>query len=377
LSAPVKRGRGRPRKEAAPAEAVVAPAVVATTAPAPKARSKRKATADAIVVEDAASVPAAAADVAATSSRPAKRAKGSVKKAPSSKAAAGAASAAPTSVPTDGFKHGTLTRDFENSLLVARGLDLLSSSTFLFGVDEAGRGPLAGPVVCAAVHIPADVCIEGLHDSKLMSSEERERAFASLTTHPRVHFAISTIEHDEIDRINILEATLKGMTEATAALAAKLSSASASASKAVAAAGGPSSPVQPSLVLVDGNRLPKSILQPAEFVIKGDSKSYSIAGASILAKVTRDRLMDAHHATWPQYNFAQHKGYGVAAHMSAIWKHGPCPIHRRTFAPMKHMTPKSDASAADAAAAADASGAAAADVETTLGKRKSAGRKQK
>ncbi|KAL6784742.1 hypothetical protein ACKKBF_B03035 [Auxenochlorella protothecoides x Auxenochlorella symbiontica] len=186
------------------------------------------------------------------------------------------------------------------------------------GVDEAGRGPLAGPVVAAACIIPPDVTIPGLDDSKVMSEEGRETAYDLLTQHPAVEWAVAVVPVEVIDGINILQAALKAMVEAVDALPAGY----------------------PDYVLVDGNRLPKDMdRERSAAIIKGDSKSIPIAAASILAKVTRDRLMVSLHQQHPEYGFDQHKGYGVPAHIAAIRQHGPCPAHRRTFAPVKTWWP--------------------------------------
>ncbi|PRW34053.1 Ribonuclease HII [Chlorella sorokiniana] len=185
------------------------------------------------------------------------------------------------------------------------------------GVDEAGRGPLAGPVVAAACVVPAHVEISGIDDSKKLSAEQREALYEQLTTHPEVLWAAKVIEASEIDEINILQAAMKAMEGAAAGLRQK-----------------------PDFLLVDGNRLPKAFdPERARPVVKGDSKSFCIAAASVIAKVTRDRLMLALHKQYPQYNFAGHKGYCVPEHVEAIRQHGPCPQHRRTFAPIKTWYP--------------------------------------
>lgn len=190
--------------------------------------------------------------------------------------------------------------------------------TTIAGVDEAGRGPLAGPVTAAAVIFPAEWIhdglpaeLEGLNDSKQLSETQRERFFTALTENRSVHHAIAIIEAGVIDAINILQATHRAMNEALAQL----------------------SPT-PAHVLVDGLRV-KSLRFPQTPLVKGDARSYSIAAASVLAKVTRDRLMVGYDAEFPGYGFAGHKGYGTPAHLAAIARHGPCPIHRRSFAPLK------------------------------------------
>jgi ribonuclease HII len=186
--------------------------------------------------------------------------------------------------------------------------------TRLAGVDEAGRGPLAGPVVAAAVCLPrgwlADglpEALEGLNDSKQLTPSRRERYFAALTTHPEVRFGIGQVEAGRIDEINILQATHVAMNLALAHL----------------------NPA-PDHALVDGHPV-RTLRFPQTALVKGDSRSYSIAAASVLAKVTRDRLMVEYHRQFPAYGFAEHKGYGTPQHLAALAEHGPCPIHRRSF----------------------------------------------
>jgi ribonuclease HII len=186
------------------------------------------------------------------------------------------------------------------------------------GVDEAGRGPLAGPVVAAAAVLPAKWAesglpreLNGLNDSKQLTRIQRESFFAFLTSCGEVEFAIAQTDAMQIDEINILRATHQAMNAALAEL----------------------NP-QPQHALVDG-RAVKTMRVPQTAIIKGDARSYSIAAASVLAKVTRDRLMLEFDRQWPAYGFAGHKGYGTARHLAAIAAHGPCPIHRKSFAPMK------------------------------------------
>lgn len=190
--------------------------------------------------------------------------------------------------------------------------------TLVAGVDEAGRGPLAGPVVAAAVILPAtwadggfDPRLFDLNDSKQLTEAQRENFFQIITTHPDLRYAIAIVDAATIDRINILQATHRAMNEALAQLQP-----------------------QPEHVLVDGRPV-KSMTLPQTALVKGDSRSYSIAAASVLAKVTRDRMMLEFDAKFPGYGFAVHKGYGVPQHLAAIEKLGPCPIHRMTFAPLK------------------------------------------
>ena len=186
------------------------------------------------------------------------------------------------------------------------------------GVDEAGRGPLAGPVVAAAVILPQawrdggfDERLRDLNDSKQLTEAQREAFFAILTAHPEIRHGIATVDAAVIDRINILQATHRAMNEALAQFQPP-----------------------PEHVLVDGRSV-KSMKFPQTALVKGDSLSYSIAAASVLAKVTRDRLMLELDVEFPGYGFAAHKGYGTPQHLAAIAEHGPCPIHRRSFAPIK------------------------------------------
>ena len=186
------------------------------------------------------------------------------------------------------------------------------------GVDEAGRGPLAGPVVAAAAVLPPKWAesglpheLEGLNDSKQLTAAQREKFSACLTACPEVQFAIAQVGAGQIDAINILRATHRAMNDALA----KLQPA-------------------PQHALVDGRPV-KTMLVPQTAIVKGDARSYSIAAASVLAKVARDRLMLEFDRQWPKYGFAEHKGYGTAQHLAAIATHGPCPIHRRSFAPLR------------------------------------------
>jgi len=190
--------------------------------------------------------------------------------------------------------------------------------TLLAGVDEAGRGPLAGPIVAAAAVLPAEWIKDGmpetfsrLNDSKKLTEKIREELFRDIESEPRIRKAVAIIDSETIDRINILQATHRAMNEAIAKL---------------------NPPAE--YALIDGTPV-KSLTLPQTAIVKGDSKSYSIAAASILAKVTRDRLMIEYHKHWPEYGFSRHKGYGTAAHMAAIETHGPSPIHRRSFAPLR------------------------------------------
>jgi ribonuclease HII len=174
------------------------------------------------------------------------------------------------------------------------------------GVDEAGRGPLAGPVCAAAVILPPNVEIPGLNDSKKLSDKRRRELFP-IIKEQAVAYGIGLASHEEIDRINILQATYLAMERALAQLS-----------------------IQPELALIDGNRA-KDFGIPVQTVVKGDSLSASIAAASILAKVTRDDLMTEAAQDYPQYQFDVHKGYGTKAHYAALEAHGHCPLHRLTF----------------------------------------------
>lgn len=178
------------------------------------------------------------------------------------------------------------------------------------GVDEAGRGPLAGPVVAAAVILDDRVPIPGLADSKKLSALQRDRLHDAIRAHA-LCCSVAEASVEEIDRLNILQATLLAMRRAVEGLRLK-----------------------PALVLVDGNRLPVLDVR-AEAIVKGDAKVAAISAASILAKVTRDRQLLDHHAAFPQYGFDRHKGYGTADHLQALREHGPCPLHRRSFAPVQ------------------------------------------
>ena len=188
------------------------------------------------------------------------------------------------------------------------------------GVDEAGRGPLAGPVVAAAAVLPAKWAktglpreLDGLNDSKQLTKTQREQFFAFLTSCGEVEFAVAQIDAAQIDVINILRATHDAMNTALAKL----------------------NP-QPQHALVDG--LPVRTMRiPQTAIVKGDARSYSIAAASVLAKVTRDRMMLEFDRQWTVYGFAKHKGYGTARHFAAIAAHGPCQIHRRSFAPLRSV----------------------------------------
>lgn len=188
----------------------------------------------------------------------------------------------------------------------------LETDLILAGVDEAGRGPLAGPVVSAAVVLPSSPQILGLNDSKLLNEAQRETLFEKIHQ-VALSVAVSIVDHTIIDSINILKATLKAMREAVSALK-----------------------IKPHLVLIDGNQKPASQFSE-KTIVKGDQKSACIMAASIVAKVTRDRLMKQAHLQFPLYGFADHKGYGSPRHLEALRVHGPCEIHRKTFEPIKSI----------------------------------------
>lgn len=184
---------------------------------------------------------------------------------------------------------------------------------FIAGIDEAGRGPLAGPVVAAACIIPEGIFISGVDDSKQLSAKQRCQIYDTLIAHPSVHYGIGFSDAAEIDSVNIYQATILAMLRAVEALT-----------------------LQPDYLLVDGMKLPHPSV-PVLKIIKGDTLSQSIAAASIIAKETRDRLMEEYHQQWPHYLFSKHKGYGTAKHVEALREHGPCTIHRRTFEPVKSL----------------------------------------
>lgn len=187
----------------------------------------------------------------------------------------------------------------------------MTATLLVAGVDEAGRGPLAGPVSVAAVILDPARPIDGLNDSKKLSEARRE-ALYPLIVERALAWRIEFVEADEIDRLNILQATLAGMRRAVLAL-------------------------QPAAAFarIDGNKVPNHLPCPAEALIGGDALEPAIMAASILAKVARDRLMRELHAQWPQYGFDRHFGYPTPEHLAALRAHGPCPQHRRSFAPVR------------------------------------------
>lgn len=196
---------------------------------------------------------------------------------------------------------------FEDAI-VARGFARVA------GVDEAGRGPLAGPVSAAAVILPRDFKCLLLNDSKKLSKKLRERISEEITGNPAVVWSVAMVEPEEIDRINILRATHLAMGKALAGLAKN-----------------------PDIALIDG--LPvKGLSLPHEALVKGDGLSLSIAAASVIAKVTRDRIMATIDEEFPDYGFIRHQGYGTREHLEALRKHGPCRHHRRSFQPVSQLS---------------------------------------
>ena len=192
-----------------------------------------------------------------------------------------------------------VTLDIEQELW-DQGIDAVA------GVDEAGRGPLAGPVVAAAVVFPRGLFLPGVDDSKKLSARRREDLFEVIRT-SALAWGVGVVSHEVVDRMNILGATMEAMHVAVAELHPA-----------------------PGILLVDGNRFRRGPI-PHRTVVRGDAISFTIAAASIIAKVTRDRLMIAYDAEYPEYGFVRHKGYGTPEHLAAIRKHGLSPIHRRSF----------------------------------------------
>lgn len=192
-----------------------------------------------------------------------------------------------------------MTYEYENSAL-EKGFE------YVCGIDEAGRGPLAGPVYAAAVILPNGIVIDGLNDSKKLTEKKREKLFDVIIENA-VAYGIGSASEKEIDEINILQATFLAMKRAVENMQ-----------------------ISPDYAFVDGNRDPMLDI-PTETVVKGDAKVPSIAAASILAKVSRDRMMYEMDKKYPQYSFAKHKGYGTKVHVEALKEYGPCEIHRRTF----------------------------------------------
>ena len=215
----------------------------------------------------------------------------------------------------------TILRRYERTLRERERLDAMyvyeraaaaAGHTLVAGVDEAGRGPLAGPVAVAAVILPQEAHLPRINDSKKLSAAMREELFTQIVA-IAISYHVALIDAETIDRMNILQATKMGMYEAIAALTPA-----------------------PDEVLIDAVELPK-LSMPSQSIIKGDAKSASIAAASILAKVTRDHLMEQYDTEYPHYDFAKHKGYGTQGHIDAIRKYGVCPIHRKSFEPIRSI----------------------------------------
>ncbi|MBD3403483.1 ribonuclease HII [candidate division GN15 bacterium] len=184
---------------------------------------------------------------------------------------------------------------------------------YICGVDEAGRGPLAGPVVAAAVILPLEFELDGLTDSKLCNTVKRDELFDGLSV-DGVYTAVGIMDHEAIDKMNILRASLMGMRKAIGDLGH-----------------------EPDVVLVDGNFPVPKITQPQYTVVHGDLRCRAIAAASIIAKVTRDRIMARYEEIYPDFSFASHKGYSTPTHLRELREYGPCDIHRRSFAPVAEI----------------------------------------
>lgn len=195
-------------------------------------------------------------------------------------------------------------------------LELESGSARVAGVDEAGRGPLAGPVVAAAVVLDRarldDPEMAALNDSKKMTAKARDRLFDYINAHAEV--GVGILDVAAIDELNILQATMQAMTDAVVAL-----------------------PASPARVLIDGNRVPKQLTIPADAIVKGDGRSLSIAAASVIAKVTRDRIMADLAGRYPGYGWERNAGYGTKEHLDALRRLGVTPAHRKTFAPVRNI----------------------------------------
>ncbi len=197
-------------------------------------------------------------------------------------------------------------------------LNAAHSRLYIAGIDEAGRGPLAGPVVVAAVVFePGRTPINGLADSKQLTADRREALYARIVDRA-LAWHVVFIEVEEIDRINIYHATMLGMRRALEGVMHV------------------SQQADQCMARIDGNALPRELPCRAQAIVGGDASDRSIMAASILAKVSRDRHMRALHLVWPDYGFAEHKGYSTPAHLAALKQHGPCPQHRRSFAPVRH-----------------------------------------
>lgn len=182
-----------------------------------------------------------------------------------------------------------------------------TGAKYICGIDEAGRGPFAGPVVVASVILPRDSMIEGVNDSKKVSEKKREKVYEEIIKEA-ISYSVGIVDETKIDEINILQATKMGLTNSVKGLK-----------------------VKPDVILVDALTNIDTCGIPYKSIIKGDALSYSIAAASIIAKVTRDKIMVKYNEIYPEYDFAKNKGYGTASHITAIKEYGLCPIHRRSF----------------------------------------------
>lgn len=182
-----------------------------------------------------------------------------------------------------------------------------TGAKYICGIDEAGRGPFAGPVVVASVILPRDSMIEGVNDSKKVSEKKREKVYEEIIKEA-ISYSVGIVDETKIDEINILQATKMGLTNSVKGLK-----------------------VKPDVILVDALTKIDTCGIPYKSIIKGDALSYSIAAASIIAKVTRDKIMVKYNEIYPEYDFAKNKGYGTASHIAAIKEYGLCPIHRRSF----------------------------------------------
>ena len=185
--------------------------------------------------------------------------------------------------------------------------EMYDTFSYICGIDEAGRGPLAGPVVVASVIMPKDSMIEHVNDSKKVTEKRREELY-DIILNEAIAYGVGIIDEKEIDEINILNATKKGLTNSLKELT-----------------------VKPDLIIVDALKGIDTLQIPYMSIVKGDAKCYSISAASIIAKVTRDRIMRKYDEIYPEYGFEKHKGYGTAAHIAKIKEIGPCPIHRNSF----------------------------------------------
>lgn len=221
---------------------------------------------------------------------------------------------------------------------------LNSGLEFIIGIDEAGRGPLAGPVVASAVFLKNQDLLDEkcelkeldlIRDSKKLSHKQREKVYEFV--HEHFHVGVGICNHETIDRINILEASFLAMKEAISSLAREISNSKLQISNKTQNS---KFEIQNSIILVDGNKVIPNCSYKQEAIIGGDGIVKSISAASIIAKVTRDRIMLEMHEEYPEYGFDKHKGYGTKLHMEKIQKYGPCQIHRKSFEPMKSLLKK-------------------------------------